>query len=89
MKIILTCLFVCCVASFVNLTNANIFNEQLVEGVFEGLSERQGRGMRWSNLNELWVCGADVKCWIDKGDKIVEQKKSTLLGEIWKMFSYN
>lgn len=78
--LIFTCLFVCCAANAVDLSKVanNIFNEQLVEGV---INNRQGKGLRWSYLNEIWSCGADVKCWLDKGDEILDQKRSTLLGK--------
>lgn len=56
----------------------NIYNEKIVEGV---VVNRQSKGMRWSNLNELWVCGSDVKCWVEKGEVLLEQKRNQLLGK--------
>lgn len=55
----------------------NIFNEKLVEGVFN--SAREGRSL--NSLRSFWACGADLSCWLDKGDAFLEQKRNQFLGK--------
>lgn len=54
-----------------------IYNEKVVEGV---VSDRQSRGMKWSTINDLWSCGADLRCWIGRAEKVLEIKRTQLLG---------
>lgn len=79
MRVIVYVGLVCyCVANVVSVPVDNIYNEKVVEGVVP--NQKQAKGMKYSALDSLWICGGQVSCWLDRAEGYLDTKRNELLG---------